>query len=58
MLLAHLVGNVWMVEQPCSSLLNEHCRFQWLLRVFTTWGILVAALKLRHAVRFVRGCGV
>ena len=38
-LLAHLVGNCWMIEQPSSSLFFLNCRFQWLLRRYLLWQI-------------------
>ena len=32
MLLAHVLGLVWVVEQPSSSCLRDHIRFQSMLR--------------------------
>ena len=32
MLLAHILGATWLLEQPSSSLLREHTRFQWMLQ--------------------------
>ncbi|CAE7204089.1 unnamed protein product [Symbiodinium microadriaticum] len=43
-LLAHVLGNTWIIEQPSSSLFYLHTRFQWLLRVCLPWEIPAARL--------------
>ena len=37
--LAHMMRSTWMLEQPGSSLLYLHERFQWMLRKYLPWGI-------------------
>ena len=41
-LAGHFLNLVWLIEQPGSSVLNLHVRFQWMLRVLQPWRILVA----------------
>ena len=43
-LLAHVLGNTWIIEQPSSSLFYLHTRFQWLLRVCLPWEIPASGL--------------
>ena len=42
MQLTHVLGSIWTCEQPHSSLLNAHDRFQEMLKNFLPLGIPVA----------------
>ena len=39
LILAHIMGSTWLVEQPGSSMLYLHERFQWMLRNICHGGI-------------------
>ena len=45
MMYTHVIGSTWTVEQPSSSLLNAHERFQQMLRSYLPWEIPATWLK-------------
>ena len=46
LLLAHLAGGVWLLENPSSSLLFKHGRMVWLVRKLHKAGMMVSRTAL------------
>lgn len=47
-LLMYAVGATWFLEQPHSSLMPRHIRFQWLIRVLEDLGLKAGGSQTKH----------
>ena len=54
MILAHVLGSVWVVEQPSSSVLADHIRFQWMLRALERFEIKASWLQVVFSSKLYR----
>ena len=55
MLLAQVLGFVWIVEQPGSSCFRDHVRFQFLLRVLEAFDVKAAWAEFKRECSAVSG---